>query len=166
MNTVFTLGLVPDVIEQLKAKGVESEPAPAELSQLAEDHPGAVVLTSQTRPELNELLAAHDGIKAILLAGPADNADIVPDLLRQHWFGYFAPPFDWDEVRSAVHEAAAIQSWSDGIELLSARPNWLTLQVRCRRYTRNGWSGLSANWWRTSPPRKGNESARLSAKSF
>jgi anti-sigma regulatory factor (Ser/Thr protein kinase) len=34
-----------------------------------------------------------------------------------------------------INEALEIARWDDGIELLSALPNWVTLKLRCRAFT-------------------------------
>ncbi|MEQ1948925.1 MAG: ATP-binding protein [Bryobacteraceae bacterium] len=133
-NTVFGVAVDHEIGVQLEQLGIRIQPVEGDLFQVAADNPDAVILAGRPNASLDDTLALHDGLKAILLAG--DTSDVtIPDAMRKHWFAYFSRPFDLDEIVATIQEAQAIQSWSDGIEVVSARPNWLTLQVRCRRYT-------------------------------
>ena len=57
--------------------------------------------------------------------------------IRERAFSYFSRPFSQeklaDMIRIAMHEAF----WDDGIEVLSATPNWVRLCVRCDLVTAN-----------------------------
>jgi anti-sigma regulatory factor (Ser/Thr protein kinase) len=59
----------------------------------------------------------------------------VIDSLREHAFSYFSKPISPRMVAEMVHEALSAPSWDDGIEVLSARPEWITLRVQCRTLT-------------------------------
>jgi anti-sigma regulatory factor (Ser/Thr protein kinase) len=50
-------------------------------------------------------------------------------------FAYFSRPFDPAEVRDAITQAFSIPNWSDGIELLSVAPDFISVRLRCRVYT-------------------------------
>ena len=57
--------------------------------------------------------------------------------IRERAFSYFSRPFSQEKlaemIRIAMHEAF----WDDGIEVLSATPNWVRLCVRCDLVTAN-----------------------------
>lgn len=135
-SEVFSTGIDTEIFAELERRGLALRPVAGAFDEFARKHPNAVVLASEAGTTIDEALAANDSLKAILLApSTASPGASVSDILRKHWFGYFQPPFDMDEIVDTVREAQSVRSWSDGIEVISSRPNWLTLQVRCRRYT-------------------------------
>lgn len=73
-------------------------------------------------------------IKVIVLA-PQSTAEDAIELLREHAFGYFSQPLDASNFIHLVTQALHVKNWQDGIEVLSARPEWIALRVRCRRMT-------------------------------
>ena len=50
-------------------------------------------------------------------------------------FGYFSKPLVVQAVVEMIAQAAAAAHWEDGIEVLSARPGWISLRLRCRQLT-------------------------------
>jgi CheY-like chemotaxis protein/anti-sigma regulatory factor (Ser/Thr protein kinase) len=73
-------------------------------------------------------------IKVIVLAPQSTTEDVI-EALREHAFGYFSQPLDASTFVQLVTQALQVKNWTDGIELLSARPEWIALRVRCRRMT-------------------------------
>src|SRR6516164_9370668 len=51
--------------------------------------------------------------------------------IRERAFSYFARPFSTEELVEIVRSAMTTPFWDDGIEILSATPNWVRLAVRC-----------------------------------
>jgi DNA-binding NarL/FixJ family response regulator len=51
--------------------------------------------------------------------------------MREHAFSYFSKPFSLSSLADAVHAASDGPSWDDGIEVLSATPDWIRLAARC-----------------------------------
>ena len=97
-----------------------------------------VVLTSP-RSEVSEDLAlveemrdVRPGTKAIVLAPNATAADVVASL-RAHVFACFTAPFPIPEIAEMILRAGQNPDWKDGLHVLSARPDWLSLRVDCRR---------------------------------
>jgi anti-sigma regulatory factor (Ser/Thr protein kinase)/CheY-like chemotaxis protein len=80
---------------------------------------------------LGEMRAVRPGVKVIVLAPEATPADVIA-ALRAHVFACFAAPFDPAEVVSMVRRALDSTNWRDGIEVLSAKPEWLSARVDCR----------------------------------
>lgn len=78
----------------------------------------------QTRP----------GVRTILLAPTAEPGDVV-EALRAHAFACFTAPFDVPEIADLARRASEEDDWSDGIEVVSGLPHWITLKVTCRLIT-------------------------------
>jgi anti-sigma regulatory factor (Ser/Thr protein kinase)/CheY-like chemotaxis protein len=74
------------------------------------------------------------GVRIIALA-PAVSPDAVIAALRAHVFACFARPFEIREIADMVSAALRADQWSDGIEVVSGAPHWLTLRVSCRLLT-------------------------------
>ena len=74
------------------------------------------------------------GIRTVVLA-PAVPPDDVIAALRAHVFACFARPFELREIADMVSAALTADQWSDGIEVVSGAPHWLTLRVSCRLLT-------------------------------
>ena len=66
-------------------------------------------------------------------------ADSTPDHIirstREKAFSYFSKPFSPSAVAEMIAKAFSAPAWPDDIEVLSARPEWFALKVRCRRET-------------------------------
>jgi anti-sigma regulatory factor (Ser/Thr protein kinase)/CheY-like chemotaxis protein len=57
--------------------------------------------------------------------------------IRERAFSYFARPFSTEKLNEIIHVAMTEPYWDDGIEILSATPNWVRLCVRCDTVTAN-----------------------------
>ena len=55
--------------------------------------------------------------------------------IREHVFAYFSKPIVAETVVEMIARAAAANNWEDGIEVLSARPGWISLSLRSRQLT-------------------------------
>jgi anti-sigma regulatory factor (Ser/Thr protein kinase)/CheY-like chemotaxis protein len=97
-----------------------------------------VVLTSPKSPIaedvalVEEMQHVRPGVKAIVLASSATPEEIVASL-RAHVFSCFTTPFNLSEIAEMVRRAIQNPDWKDGLQILSARPDWLALRVDCRR---------------------------------
>jgi CheY-like chemotaxis protein/anti-sigma regulatory factor (Ser/Thr protein kinase) len=97
-----------------------------------------VVLTSPKTPVdedlalIEEMQQARPGTKVIVLAPSATATDLIASL-RAHAFACFAAPFPVAEVADMIRRAVAHPDWRDGLQLQSARPDWLSLRVNCGR---------------------------------
>ena len=81
---------------------------------------------------VEEMQLVRPGLKAIVLAPSAAPEDVIASL-RAHVFACFSAPFPMGEVAEMIRRAAQNPDWKDGLQLLSARPDWLSLRVDCRR---------------------------------
>jgi anti-sigma regulatory factor (Ser/Thr protein kinase)/DNA-binding NarL/FixJ family response regulator len=80
---------------------------------------------------LGEMRAVRPGVKSIVLAPEAATEDVIA-ALRAHVFAVFAFPHDPSEVATMAHRAIEAGTWRDGIQVLSAQPDWISLRVNCR----------------------------------
>ena len=81
---------------------------------------------------IEELRQVRPGTKAIVLAPRATAADVIASL-RAHAFACFAAPFPVPEIAEMIQRAVENPDWKDGLQVMSARPDWLSLRVDCRR---------------------------------
>jgi len=66
----------------------------------------------------------------IILSERSTPEDVIASL-RENAFSYFRPPFDRVLLADMVHQAVSEPCWDDGIEVISATPNWIRLMARC-----------------------------------
>jgi len=83
---------------------------------------------------LEEMRAIRPGIKCIVLAHHS-TPDRIIAALRARVFACFTPPFDPIEIASVASGAASENRWRDDIEVLSARPGWVSVRANCRLIT-------------------------------
>jgi len=67
----------------------------------------------------------------VILTGDPDPVRVI-GALRQRAYCYFRAPVAPGPLTDMVHQALGAPSWQDEIRLVSARPDWVTLDVRCR----------------------------------
>lgn len=72
--------------------------------------------------------------KVIVFTSESSTDDVIY-ALQGHTFGFFLKPFDWAAVEEMISQALRLHDWTDGIEVLSSKPDWLALQVKCKRVT-------------------------------
>ena len=80
---------------------------------------------------LEEIRSIRPGIKCIVLAHNSTPTEVIA-ALRARVFAFFSPPFDTNEIASLVARAASDNQSRDDIEVLSARPGWVSLRVHSR----------------------------------
>jgi anti-sigma regulatory factor (Ser/Thr protein kinase) len=56
----------------------------------------------------------------------------VIEALRKRAFACFSAPFEAGEIADMVARAAEADQWKDGIEVVSATPDWIAVRVNCR----------------------------------
>ena len=74
----------------------------------------------EIRPEIKVILAGEQGPAQVIGA------------IREHAYCYFHKPFPEGPLADMVELGLESSSWRDDIKLLSARPDWITLDVRCK----------------------------------
>src|SRR5260370_37614329 len=99
-----------------------------------------VVITSADRAIeeslalLQEMRSIRPGVKCIILAHHSTPEEVIA-ALRARAFACFTPPFDTHEIATLAARAASDSQWRDDIEIVSARPGWVSLRVNCRIIT-------------------------------
>ena len=83
---------------------------------------------------LEEMRSLRPDLRCIVLAQNS-TPDKVIAALRARVFACFTPPFDADEIATLASRAAADNQSRDDIEILSARPGWVSIRANCRLIT-------------------------------
>jgi DNA-binding NarL/FixJ family response regulator len=79
---------------------------------------------------LRRLRLVRPHTRMIILTDETTPADVL-DSMREHAFSYFSRPLPYELLAYMIQLAAEGPSWDDGIEVLSATPNWIQLAARC-----------------------------------
>lgn len=122
---------------ELEAVHLEQASGGAHALSLLRRRSYEVVVTSP-RSAITEDIALVDEmrlvrpVKAIVLAASASAEEVVASL-RAHVFSCFTAPFDAAEIAEMMRRAIQDPEWKDGLQVISARPDWLSLRVDCRR---------------------------------
>ncbi len=83
---------------------------------------------------LQEMREVRPGVKTIVLAPHSTPAEVIA-ALRARVFACFTPPFEAQEIANIAQEAASDNEPHDDIQVLSARPGWVSIRVNCRLLT-------------------------------
>jgi len=83
---------------------------------------------------LEEMRAIRPGVKCIVLARESTPDDVIA-ALRARVFACFTPPFDTGDIAHLACGAASDSQWRDDIQVLSARPGWVSVRLNCRLIT-------------------------------
>jgi anti-sigma regulatory factor (Ser/Thr protein kinase) len=80
---------------------------------------------------LTELRAIRPGLKCIVLARHSTPDEVIA-ALRARVYACCTPPFDKNEIAYLAASAASDNQWRDDIQVLSAKPGWVSVRVNCR----------------------------------
>lgn len=83
---------------------------------------------------LAEMRQIRPGVKSIVLARHSTPDEIIA-ALRARVFACFTPPFDTASITSLARSAASDSQWRDDIQVLSAKPGWVSVRINCRLLT-------------------------------
>ena len=83
---------------------------------------------------LRRIRRARPHTRLIILAGESTPSDVITSM-RERAFSYFSKPFSLDALKDMIRLAIEGPCWDDGIEIVSATPEWIRLQVRCEAKT-------------------------------
>src|SRR5215469_4007932 len=83
---------------------------------------------------LDEMRTIRPGVKCIVLARHSTPDEVIA-ALRARVFACFTPPFDPGEIAHLAQSAASDSQWRDDIQVLSARPGWVSVRINCRLLT-------------------------------
>ena len=79
---------------------------------------------------LRRIRSTRAHVRLIILTDKFTPGDVIA-AMREGAFSYFSAPFDASELTAMVHAAMDAPCWDDGIEVLSATPEWVRLAARC-----------------------------------
>ena len=83
---------------------------------------------------LEEMRLIRPGVKCIVLARHSTPDEVIA-ALRARVFACFTPPFHSRDIANLACGAASDSQWRDDIQVLSARPGWVSVRVNCRLLT-------------------------------
>jgi CheY-like chemotaxis protein len=114
----------------------------AEALQLAKGGPFDLIITGERAPGkedielLRRLRMVRPHTRLIILTEEFIPGDVLA-AIRERAFSYFSRPFSTERLAEMIRIAMIEPFWDDGIEVLSATPNWIRLCVRCDLATAN-----------------------------
>ncbi len=73
-------------------------------------------------------------VRLIILTDESTPADVVA-AIRERAFSYFSTPFSTASFAEMLRCATTEPPWDDGIELVSATPEWISIIARCDKKT-------------------------------
>ena len=79
---------------------------------------------------LRRLRLVRPHTRLVILTDEFVTGDVL-NSIREHAFSYFARPFSTERLAEIIRLSMVEPCWDDGIEILSATPEWIRLSVRC-----------------------------------
>jgi anti-sigma regulatory factor (Ser/Thr protein kinase)/CheY-like chemotaxis protein len=79
---------------------------------------------------LDEARRARPGVRPVVLTAEAAPEEVIA-ALRSRVFAFFSAPWDLPEITDMARRAIAATDWHEGIEVVSAKPDWISLRVNC-----------------------------------
>jgi len=89
-------------------------------------------LDGMTLLERTREIRPHARVVVMTVANTPENVVLA---IRERAFSYFSKPFTVSAVQEMVERALSGSDAADDIQLLSARPDWLGLRLRCKMET-------------------------------
>jgi anti-sigma regulatory factor (Ser/Thr protein kinase)/ActR/RegA family two-component response regulator len=83
---------------------------------------------------LRKIRRVRPHVRLIILTDESTPADVLT-AIRERAFSYFSKPFSTVSLAEIVRCATTEPPWDDGIELVSATPEWISIIARCDRKT-------------------------------
>jgi anti-sigma regulatory factor (Ser/Thr protein kinase)/ActR/RegA family two-component response regulator len=91
---------------------------------------GECTSTMEDLELLRRIRLVRPHTRLIILTDEFTPGDVL-NSIREHAFSYFSRPFSTERFAEMIRIAMSEPHWDDGIEVLSATPNWVRLAVRC-----------------------------------
>jgi DNA-binding NarL/FixJ family response regulator/anti-sigma regulatory factor (Ser/Thr protein kinase) len=83
---------------------------------------------------LRRIRRVRPHVRLIILTDESTPADVVA-AIRERAFSYFSTPFSTASFAEMVRSASTAPIWDDGIEIVSATPEWISIIARCDKKT-------------------------------
>ncbi len=80
---------------------------------------------------VEELRLLRPGVPVVVVAPGATSREVI-DAMRARVLGCFVDPIDEHDLAAMVRRALEEPDWQQGIEVLSARPGWISVRANCR----------------------------------
>lgn len=119
--------IVPAADNQAVLKLIEAKPFQLIVT-------GARTTGSEDVELLRKIRRVRPHIRLIILTDESTPADVIVSM-RERAFSYFSKPFSDSSLAEMVHIATHEPSWDDGIEVVSATPEWISVIARCDKET-------------------------------
>ncbi len=108
--------------------------------RMVEDTPFDLVLTGLRLPGMDgmTLLERIHEVRPdtrVVMMTAANTPDNIVRAIRERAFSFFSKPFTVEAVAEMAERALCATDSEDDIQVLSARPDWLGLRVRCKMET-------------------------------
>lgn len=119
---------------------IERAPSNAAALAMVESHPFDLVLTGENTSGkadvelLRRIRLVRPHTRLIILTTGSTPVDVVASM-RERAFSYFSRPFAQATFAEMVRLAAEGPCWDDGIEVVTATPEWVQLIARCDKKT-------------------------------
>jgi DNA-binding response OmpR family regulator len=142
VKTALVIGQDPDIEGLLRrvlsprSWTFQQVPDNASALLLAQKRGFDLILTSQKTSGqedielLRKIRRVRPHTRLIILTPEGTPADVI-DSMRERAFSYFSRPFSMDALAAIISMAIDGPCWDDGIEVISATPEWIRLLVRC-----------------------------------
>lgn len=108
--------------------------------KLVEERPYSLIVTAartSAREDvelLRKIRRIRPHIRLIILTDEGTPADVIASM-RERAFSYFSKPISPASLSEIVRHAAVEPSWDDGLEVISATPEWISVIARCDKGT-------------------------------
>src|SRR5947209_5317048 len=79
---------------------------------------------------LRKIRRVRPHTRLIILTDRSTPADVIA-AMRERAFSYFCKPISMDALASIIRIAIEEPCWDDGIDIISATPEWLRILARC-----------------------------------
>jgi anti-sigma regulatory factor (Ser/Thr protein kinase)/CheY-like chemotaxis protein len=79
---------------------------------------------------LREVRRTRPHLRLIILTNESTPVDVIASM-KERAFSYFSAPYAAEALTDMLRHATDAPVWDEGIELLSATPEWLSLAARC-----------------------------------
>jgi len=79
---------------------------------------------------LRKIRRVRPHTRLIILADESTSADVITSM-RERAFSYFSTPFSPSALAVLIQHAVEEPCWDDGIDVVSATPEWIRIRARC-----------------------------------
>lgn len=83
---------------------------------------------------LRQLRSSQPHTRLIILADVGTPEEVLT-AMREQAFSFFSTPYSLERLAEMIQMAIAAPCWDDGIEIRSATPEWVVLDIRCQLRT-------------------------------